>query len=136
MRVVARQGVQWAGRLAVAVFAVATAMPLAAQEPTEAALTQLFKVELQRQFATDEQLDAALRKTYGVELEPDKAKLTRGMLRALLANDALPAYLAKALKPAFRTQTNRDTTSLVLDAVVGLQVKGLRRVPANPLVCF
>jgi hypothetical protein len=136
MQVMMRRDAHGASRLAVLVLAAATTVPLSAQEPTEAGLTQLFRVELQRQFASDEQLDAALRKTYGVELEPDKAKFTRNMLRALLTNDALPAYLAKTLKPAFRAPTNQDTTSLVLDAVVGLQVKGLRRVPANQQAQF
>jgi len=116
---------------AVVVMAVAVAVARA-QEPSEAALAQLFRVELRRQFASEEQLNTLLRKTYGVDLAPDKAEVARGALRTLLADPAVPAYLAQVLRPTFRPERlNDDATSVVLDGVVQLQVRGLRRLPAS-----
>jgi hypothetical protein len=73
-----------------------------------------------------------LRRVFGVDLTEEQGEAARRTLRALLANQAVPGYVAKVLRPTFHPdKIKQDSTAVVLEAMVQLQVKGLLRLPAQ-----
>ncbi len=94
-------------------------------------------VELRRQFGTTEQLDAAVTKAYGMKLSADKAEIARRTLRALIFNDAVPAYMAKLLVPVYRPDiTQKELTSATIEGLSQLQVRGIARLQPERQAAF
>jgi hypothetical protein len=93
--------------------------------------------ELRRQYSTSEQLDAAVTKTYGVKLSADKAEVARRTMRALIFNDAVPAYMAKLLVPVYRPDiTPKEMTAAAMEGIAQMQVKGLARLRPERQAAF
>ncbi|MGD9670759.1 MAG: hypothetical protein AB7U75_17225 [Hyphomicrobiaceae bacterium] len=111
--------------------------PALAQSEAAAKLASRISIELRKEFGTSEQFDAAITTTYGVQLTPEKAEVARRALRALLSNEALPAYLANLLLPLARLDlTKRQFGAAMLHGIVQLQIQGFSRLPTERQAAF
>ncbi|HEY6510915.1 MAG TPA: hypothetical protein VI032_03000 [Burkholderiaceae bacterium] len=122
---------RWLASAALALAALMAAMPASAQAPAPSKAAEQLRTEIALQFGAEEQLDAALKKAYGVELTEEKAAVSRRALRALLFNDATADYIAKSLTPDRVPLSRQDVLPVVMEGILELQVKGLRRLAPN-----
>ncbi|KWT98207.1 hypothetical protein WDL1P1_00348 (plasmid) [Variovorax sp. WDL1] len=118
-------------RLSVALLA-AVSFASAAQQPTPARLQAEISRWMQRYVSDETLLEKTVSNSYGPNLAPPKREAVKAMLRTVMVHERMAPYLTKVVLPFYGKQLGTDESkNYVLEAVVELQVKGLRRLPTE-----
>jgi hypothetical protein len=119
-------------KLAVLATVLASAASVFAQQSKQEQLQALVTRSLASQVRDDARLDVAIERTYGAGLDPQKHAIAKSSLRALLANERLPAYLARVLAPIVSPSlTPTEGQAYIVEVLSSLRTSGLRRLSAD-----
>ena len=116
---------------------LASSAPAWAQADNAARFAETLSIELMKLYSTTEQLDSAVTRAYGIKLSPEKIKVAREALRALMFNDRMPTYLSQFLLPLMRSGIPaKELTAAALEGILQLQVKGITRLSPERQASF
>lgn len=85
----------------------------------------------------DARLDLAIDTAYGRDLAPEKRAVAKAAMRAMLADERLPAYMLQFLAPVLTpTMSASDVQPYVMQSIRVLRQRGIRRLSTERKVQF
>jgi len=103
-----------------------------AQQPSESDIEAMATKALAMMNRDEAFLDRAIDRIYGTDLPLDKRVIAKSTMRAAFRNDRLPKYLARLIAPvASPALQAREVNTYVIEGIVQLKVRGLRRLPTE-----
>lgn len=122
-----------AAALAFGLVLASGAAPAHADAELEAKIAKEFNGMLMDNYGTDAKIDAAVARVYGSSLSPEKAKVARENLWAMMFHPQLPSYMARSLAHLYEAPgvSKQDIAAATRQTLYSLKMKGLLRLNAE-----